>query len=79
MTEALRERLSRLAAALAHELPDATFTRPAGGYFLWVDFLATIDVDALFTAARRRGVLFVKGKAFCSTAATFPFCWRTPG
>src|SRR3954449_7678273 len=61
---ALRERVGRLAAALERELPDAKFSAPAGGYFLWVDLPDSVDVDALFAAAQDRGVVFVKGTDF---------------
>src|SRR3954454_15015523 len=61
---ALRERVGRLAAALERDLPDAKFTAPAGGYFLWVDLPDSVDVDALFAAAQDRGVVFVKGTDF---------------
>ncbi|MEA2424275.1 MAG: 2-aminoadipate transaminase [Thermoleophilaceae bacterium] len=61
---ALRERLAALSSALERELPDAKFTPPDGGYFLWVDFPESVDVDALFTAAGERGVVFVKGTDF---------------
>jgi DNA-binding transcriptional MocR family regulator len=62
--EALRERLGVLAAALERELPDAKFSAPDGGYFLWVDLPDDTDVDALFAAAQERGVVFVKGTDF---------------
>src|SRR3954453_5658454 len=62
--QALRERVGVLAAALERELPDARFTAPSGGYFLWVDLPASVDVDALFAAAQDRGLIFVKGTDF---------------
>ena len=61
---ALRERAATLCAALRHELPDARFVEPQGGYFLWVELPRGTDVDALFTAAAGRGVVFVKGSEF---------------
>src|SRR4051794_9219281 len=61
---ALRERVERLSAALERDLPDAKFTAPAGGYFLWVDLPDSVDVDALSAAAQDRGVVFVKGTDF---------------
>jgi DNA-binding transcriptional MocR family regulator len=61
---ALRERVDRLAAALERELPDARFSPPEGGYFMWVDLPEGTDVDALFDAAAERGVAFVKGSDF---------------
>jgi DNA-binding transcriptional MocR family regulator len=56
--------VQRLSAALERELPDAKFTPPDGGYFLWVDLPESVDVDALFAAAGDRGVVFVKGTDF---------------
>jgi 2-aminoadipate transaminase len=61
---ALGERVDVLAAALERELPDARFTPPEGGYFMWVELPEDVDVDALFTAAAERGVAFVKGTDF---------------
>jgi DNA-binding transcriptional MocR family regulator len=61
---ALAERVEMLAAALERELPDARFTPPEGGYFMWVELPEDTDVDALFTAAAERGVAFVKGTDF---------------
>jgi DNA-binding transcriptional MocR family regulator len=61
---ALAERVERLSAALERELPDARFTPPEGGYFMWVELPEDTDVDALFTAAAERGVAFVKGTDF---------------
>jgi 2-aminoadipate transaminase len=61
---ALRERVQMLSSALERELPDAKFTPPDGGYFLWVDLPESADVDALSAAAADRGVVFVKGTDF---------------
>src|SRR6476469_4063572 len=62
--QALRERRDALAAALERELPDAQFTPPEGGYFMWVELPEGTDVDALAAAAQERGVVFVKGTDF---------------
>jgi 2-aminoadipate transaminase len=61
---ALAERVERLAAALERDLPDARFSPPEGGYFMWVELPEDTDVDALFSAAAERGVAFVKGTDF---------------
>src|SRR5947209_7883974 len=61
---ALHERRDRLAAALERELPDAVFTPPQGGYFMWVELPEGTDVDALSAQAKDRGVVFVKGTDF---------------
>jgi 2-aminoadipate transaminase len=62
--DALHERAQTLCDALERELPDARFTRPEGGYFLWVDLPPGTDVSALFALAADRGVQFVKGTDF---------------
>ena len=67
---ALRERVEVLSASLERDLPDAKFTPPSGGYFLWVDLPEGTDVDALFTAAGERGVVFVKGTDFLLQGGT---------
>src|ERR671917_159546 len=41
---ALAERVERLAAALERDLPDARFTPPEGGYFMWVELPEDTDV-----------------------------------
>src|SRR3954453_21007793 len=61
---ALRERRDTLASALERELPEARFTPPEGGYFMWVELPEGTDVDALAGAAKERGLLFVKGTDF---------------
>ena len=61
---ALRERRDATCGALQERLPDATFTPPEGGYFLWVELPEGADVDALSAAAKDRGVIFVKGTDF---------------
>jgi DNA-binding transcriptional MocR family regulator len=61
---ALRERVALLDAALQRELPEATYTPPQGGYFMWVELPEGTDVNALFAAAAERGVQFVKGTDF---------------
>ena len=61
---ALAERARLLGAALRQHIPDARFTEPDGGYFLWVELPADIDVDRLVPAATARGVAVVKGSDF---------------
>ena len=62
--QALKERVHTLCEALARELPDARFTRPEGGYFLWVDLPEGTDVEATAALASERGVQIVKGSEF---------------
>ncbi|MFC5286027.1 PLP-dependent aminotransferase family protein [Actinokineospora guangxiensis] len=61
---ALRERADVLCDALAKHIPDATFTKPDGGYFMWVELPDGVDVAALLTASEERGATFVKGTDF---------------
>jgi 2-aminoadipate transaminase len=61
---ALRERRDTLVAALRRELPEAEFTPPEGGYFMWVVLPEEISVAELEKPAAERGVIFVKGTDF---------------
>jgi len=61
---ALRERRDTLVAALRRDLPEAEFSPPEGGYFMWVVLPEEISVAELETAAAERGVIFVKGTDF---------------
>jgi 2-aminoadipate transaminase len=62
--KALRERRDATAQALERELPDARFTPPEGGYFLWVDLPDGTDVSRLEQGAKERGVVFTPGPDF---------------
>jgi len=61
---ALRDRRDTLVAALRRDLPEATFTPPEGGYFMWVVLPEDVSVAELELAAKDRGVIFVKGSDF---------------
>ncbi len=61
---ALEERVARLTAALERDLPEARFTAPDGGYFMWIELPDGTNVAELFDAAAARGVQFVKGTDF---------------
>ena len=50
--------------ALRKILPDTTWIRPGGGFFLWVNLPATIDAERLFPIALAQGVAYVPGAAF---------------
>jgi 2-aminoadipate transaminase len=64
VSAALGERARVLAESIRRHIPDASFTEPDGGYFLWVDLPPDVDVDKLFPAAARKGVAVVKGSDF---------------
>jgi DNA-binding transcriptional MocR family regulator len=61
---ALRERRDALVSALERELPEARFSPPQGGYFMWVELPDGTDVAQLEVAAKEREVVFVKGTDF---------------
>ena len=60
--ELLALRRDAMLRALERELPEASWSRPEGGYFLWLD----LSVDAADLAARagENGVTFVDGRDF---------------
>lgn len=61
------ERKAVMQQALQDQLSDrATWTDPAGGFFLWVD-LPGIDAQALFPTALAEGVAYIPGAAFSPT------------
>ncbi len=60
----LRERRDAMLEAFEAELPDgAVWSRPAGGYFTWLDLPGGVDAGALLEAAANE-VTFVKGTDF---------------
>jgi 2-aminoadipate transaminase len=63
---ALAERVETLDAALRTHLPQATFQRPEGGYFLWVSLPEDEghDVARILAEAAKRGVAIVAGSDF---------------
>jgi 2-aminoadipate transaminase len=63
----LKTRRDAMRAALERELDGAaTWSEPAGGYFLWVDL--PTDAAALLQRAEEAGVTFVKGSDFFPAA-----------
>jgi 2-aminoadipate transaminase len=61
----LRERRDAMLEALAREMPeDARWTRPEGGYFVWLDLPSGPPSAELLPAAEEAGVTFVKGSDF---------------
>jgi DNA-binding transcriptional MocR family regulator len=61
----LRNRRDAMLEALERELPeDASFTRPEGGYFVWVELASGPPSGELLAEAEAAGVTFVKGTDF---------------
>ena len=70
--------------ALERELRSgATWSRPEGGYFLWLDFGDGVDAGALLERASDAGVTFVRGTDFFpgpggESAARLAFSYEPP-
>lgn len=62
--ELLAERCRRICDALDRHLPDASWHRPAGGYFIWIQLPDGLDAARVSDAAGAHGVSFVAGSAF---------------
>jgi DNA-binding transcriptional MocR family regulator len=74
---ALRDRRDALVTALERELPEARFTPPQGGYFMWVELPEGTSVADLEVAAKERGVVFVKGTDFLLEGGENACAWPT--
>ena len=81
----LQARRDAMLTALAEHAPNGvSWSRPAGGYFVWVD-LDGADSTQLGAAAEREGVAFVPGPGFFAkgsgrgtTSARFAYSYETP-
>jgi DNA-binding transcriptional MocR family regulator len=61
----LGARRDAMLAALERELGDsARWSRPEGGYFLWLDLPGDVDANELLTRARAAGLVFEAGSGF---------------
>jgi 2-aminoadipate transaminase len=61
----LRERRDAMLEALEREMPeDASWTRPEGGYFVWLELPSGPPAAELLAQAEDAGVTFVKGRDF---------------
>ena len=56
-----------MAQAVREHLPQATFTLPQGGYYLWLRFPDAIDTDRLAALAETHGVSILPGSQFQAT------------
>ena len=58
----LRRRRDALLSALERELPEASWSTPAGGYFLWLELPAGVSAGEALAAGEEAGVTFVAGE-----------------
>lgn len=65
LTRAYAERRDAMIAALEqHFPPEARWTVPAGGFFVWVETPSFLDLKSILAEAVERGVTYVPGDAF---------------
>ncbi len=70
VTTLLGARRDAMLEALERELPDARWSRPEGGYFIWLELPDGTDAAALLERAASAGVTFVPGTDFGGTPNT---------
>ena len=81
----LRERRDAMLAALGAHAPEgSSWSRPEGGYFVWLE-LDGAETSALAAASEREGVAFIPGRGFFpngqsggATSARLAFSYETP-
>ncbi|HEX5499706.1 MAG TPA: PLP-dependent aminotransferase family protein, partial [Thermomicrobiales bacterium] len=62
LRDTYRRRRDAMLAALARSMPPgARWSRPEGGFFVWVTFPDAVDVDRMLPQAQERGVDFLPG------------------
>ena len=76
----LRTRRDAMIGALERHLPEATWSEPEGGYFLWLELPAGVETSEL----QAEGVTFVPGADFFAgpggeTAIRLAFSYASPG
>jgi 2-aminoadipate transaminase len=76
----LAARRDAMLEALGETLPNARWSRPEGGYFIWLELPSHVDSAALIARAESAGVTFVKGSDFGgpSNTARLAFSFVTP-
>jgi 2-aminoadipate transaminase len=74
---AYRVQRDRLLDGLAANLPEtASWSRPAGGYFVWVELPAGLTADRLLPVAIERGIAFLPAHRFFLDDAAAPGALR---
>lgn len=80
----LRQRRDAMRDALERDFPEgSSWSRPEGGYFLWLDLPDGADASELLTRAEAVGVTFVKGADFYAgpggeSAARLAYSFASP-
>lgn len=76
----LGARRDTMLAALEQQLPDARWSRPEGGYFVWLELADDVEATAVLDRAATAGVTFVPGVDFGGTrnSARLAFSFVSP-
>lgn len=62
-----QQKAEHMMAALEREMPEGTdWTRPRGGFFIWVTLPEGVDAVDLLPACREAGITYIPGTAFYS-------------
>jgi 2-aminoadipate transaminase len=56
--------------------PEASYTRPQGGFFVWVTLPSYVDTDSMLSEALEAGVTYVPGTGFFPDGVTGRNCMR---
>jgi len=65
-----RTRRDALLVALEREMPDGVrWTRPGGGFFVWLTLPEPLEAEAVLAVATERGVIFTPGARFFAQAS----------
>ncbi|MFU8891087.1 MAG: PLP-dependent aminotransferase family protein [Anaerosomatales bacterium] len=84
LTSTYAERRNAMLAALEEYFPaEVRWTRPEGGFFVWVEMPSFIDAGVLLAEAVEHGVTFVPGSAFYPdgrgrNCMRLAFCYAEP-
>ncbi|MDZ4180993.1 MAG: PLP-dependent aminotransferase family protein [Coriobacteriia bacterium] len=84
LTRTYAERRDAMLAALEeHFPPEARWTRPEGGFFVWVELPAFLDTGSMLAEAVEHGVTFVPGDSFFPdgrgrNCMRLAFCYAEP-
>ena len=68
-----RPKLEATLAALARDLPEATYAKPEGGYFVGVYLPEAVESRSLMTRAARADLVLTDGDGFFTAAPSRPF------
>jgi len=78
-----RERRDAMLSALQDYLPDLSWTKPAGGFYVWVTLPDNLDSKSMLPRAVKELVAYTPGTAFYAdgggrTNLRLAFCYPTP-